>query len=370
MRYSNDKRMVMTLDAGGTNFVFGAMQAEKEIIKPIRVSAKGENLESVLRIMIDGFKEVRSNINADPVAISFAFPGPADYENGIIGDLQNLPLFRGGVALKAMLENEFNIPTFINNDGDLFAYGEAIAGLLPKVNSLLRDNGSEKRFKNLLGVTFGSGFGGGIVRNGELFYGDNSAGGEINRMRNFMHPQTTVEDSVTIKAIKRIYAEEAGIDLELSPEPKEIYEMARGNLLGDQHAAIKAYEEFAVVAADAIADAITMIDGLVVIGGGLAGAHEVFLDRLVAELNKDLFTLGNESLSRLEISAINLEETNGLQAFLKDTSTKISVPFSDQQVSYDPVKEIGVGVSVLGTSEAVAVGAYNFALDQLNRDQS
>jgi len=122
MRYSNDKRMVMTLDAGGTNFVFGAMQAEKEIIKPIRVSAKGENLESVLRIMIDGFKEVRSNINADPVAISFAFPGPADYENGIIGDLQNLPLFRGGVALKAMLENEFNIPTFINNDGDLIAY--------------------------------------------------------------------------------------------------------------------------------------------------------------------------------------------------------------------------------------------------------
>lgn len=366
MRYSNDERIVMTLDAGGTNFVFGAMQAEKEVIEPIRVPAKGENLDAVLRNMINGFHEVRSKINSDPAAISFAFPGPADYENGIIGDLQNLPLFRGGVALKAMLENEFHIPTFINNDGDLFAYGEAIAGLLPKVNDLLKDNGSEKRYKNLLGVTFGTGFGGGVVRDGKLFFGDNSAGGEINRMRNFKYPETSVEDSVSIRAIKRVFAKEAGIESDLSPEPIEIYEMARGNLMGDQHAAVRAYDEFAIVAADAIADAITMIDGLVVIGGGLAGAHEVFLGKLVEELNRDLTTLADEPLSRLEISAFNLEDAQGLQAFLRDTSTKITVPFSDQQVSYDPVKEIGIGVSVLGTSGAVAIGAYNFALDQLN----
>jgi glucokinase len=49
---------------------------------------------------------------------------------GIIGDLENLPTFKGGVALGPMLEEIFNIPVFINNDGDLFAYGEAIAGLL------------------------------------------------------------------------------------------------------------------------------------------------------------------------------------------------------------------------------------------------
>lgn len=33
--YVNDKRVVMTLDAGGTNFVFSAMQANKEIVEPI-----------------------------------------------------------------------------------------------------------------------------------------------------------------------------------------------------------------------------------------------------------------------------------------------------------------------------------------------
>jgi glucokinase len=356
----------MTLDAGGTNFVFGAMQAEKEIVEPVRVSAREEKLETILQNMIKGFQEVRSQLAMEPVAISFAFPGPADYENGIIGDLQNLPLFRGGVALKAMLEAEFGIPTYINNDGDLFTYGEAIAGMLPKVNQLLDQNNSAKQYRNLLGVTFGTGFGGGIVWDGQLFFGDNSAGGEINRMRNFQHPQTSVEDSVSIRAIRRVYGSEAGIELQKVPEPEKIFQIARGHAEGDRIAAIKAFEQFAIVAADAIADAITMIDGLVVIGGGLSGAHEVFLDKLVAELNKDFTTLAGEPLSRLEINAFNLEDPSGLDAFLQDTSINIKVPFSEQTLSYDPVKEIGVGVTVLGTSEAVAIGAYNFALDQMN----
>ena len=56
-------------------------------------------------------------LNEPPVAISFAFPGPADYKRGIIGDLGNLPSLRGGIALGPMLEAEFGIPVFINNGG-------------------------------------------------------------------------------------------------------------------------------------------------------------------------------------------------------------------------------------------------------------
>ena len=59
-------------------------------------------------------------------------------------------------------------PVIINNDGDLFAYGEAMAGFLPKVNSMLADAGSPKRYRNLFAVTLGTGFGGGIVRDGQL----------------------------------------------------------------------------------------------------------------------------------------------------------------------------------------------------------
>lgn len=109
MRYHNDHRIVMTLDAGGTNFVFCAVQDEEEIIMPISLPAYGENLTQVLQTIITGFSEVKSMLESNPVAISFAFPGPAEYELGIIGNLENLPTFRGGVALGDMLEEKLRI---------------------------------------------------------------------------------------------------------------------------------------------------------------------------------------------------------------------------------------------------------------------
>ncbi|MEC8682943.1 MAG: ROK family protein, partial [Bacteroidota bacterium] len=127
-----DERIVMTLDAGGTNFVFSALQRGEEIIQPITLPSNSDDLERCLKTIIKGFDQVKAQLNGrQPEAISFAFPGPADYKNGIIGDLVNLPAFRGGVALGPMLEEIFEIPTLINNDGDLFAYGEAVAGMLP-----------------------------------------------------------------------------------------------------------------------------------------------------------------------------------------------------------------------------------------------
>ena len=144
------------------------------------------------------------------MAISFAFPGPADYPAGIIGDLGNLPGFRGGVALGPMLEDRFQIPVFINNDGDLFVYGEAIAGFLPYVNGLLEKAGSPKRYKNLFGVTLGTGFGGGIVRNGELFIGDNSMAGEVWLLRNKLDPAMNAEEGASIRAVRRVFAEQVG----------------------------------------------------------------------------------------------------------------------------------------------------------------
>ena len=78
-----------------------------------------------------------------------------------------------------MLEEIFGIPVFINNDGDLFAYGEAISGFLPYINGLLEQAGSTKRYRNLVGLTFGTGFGCGIVTGGKLLSGDNSIAGEV-----------------------------------------------------------------------------------------------------------------------------------------------------------------------------------------------
>lgn len=366
MRYNFDNRVVLTLDAGGTNFVFSAVKGEQEIVEPFVIPAKGNSLEYVLKNIILGFNEVKKQLTTQPVAISFAFPGPAEYELGIIGDLENLPVFRGGVALGPMLEEKFGIPVFINNDGDLFAYGEAIAGLLPSINALLEGAGSPKRYKNLFGVTFGTGFGGGIVSRGKLFYGDNSAQGEINRMRNMIFKNYSVEEGVSIRAVKRAYAREAGIRFDQSPSPKEIFEIGMGKIQGNQRAAKVAFTSMALVAGDALANAITLIDGLIVIGGGLSGAHPLFLQRLVDEMNRMYDTPDGPQLSRLELQAFNLENPLDLEKFILGDKREIQVPFSSKTISYDPMKRIGVGVSKLGTSNAVSIGAYAYALDRLD----
>ena len=119
MNHQNDDRIVMTLDAGGTNLVFTAIQGNEQILDEIRFPTSPNDLEKMLSTLVEGFTAVKAMLTEEPVAISFAFPGPADYPNGIIGDLHNLPAFRGGVALGPFLESKFNLPVFINNDGDL-----------------------------------------------------------------------------------------------------------------------------------------------------------------------------------------------------------------------------------------------------------
>ena len=123
-KYRNDHRIVATLDAGGTNFVFGAMQAGEFIVEPLSLPSQAHDLDKCLQTLVDGFSQIFGKLDKKPVAISFAFPGPADYPNGIIGGyLPNFPSFRDGVALGPFLEGKFGVPVFINNDGDLFAYG-------------------------------------------------------------------------------------------------------------------------------------------------------------------------------------------------------------------------------------------------------
>jgi len=370
MNIKEDKRVVMTLDAGGTNFVFSAIQGSEEVVNPLTLPSTGNSLSDVLSRIIKGFQEIKLKLEETPVAISFAFPGPAEYPLGIIGDLVNLPYFRGGVALGPMLEEKFGIPVFINNDGDLFALGEAIAGLLPYVNGLLEASGNPKRFNTLFGATFGTGFGGGIVNNGELFVGDNSAQGEINRIRNKIYPFYSVEETVSIRGVRKLYAREARIAEMICPEPQSIFEIGMGKVEGNREAAKKAFEKFAIAAGDALANSITLIDGIIVLGGGLSGAYPLFLQKMVNEMNKKFELPNSHYLDRLEIAVFNLQNEKDLQKFLVGAAREIQVPFSDKKITYDPLKRIGVGVSRLGTTKATSIGAYAFALKQLDKKKA
>lgn len=367
MNFERDPRSVLTLDAGGTHFVFGAIQGGKELIPPLTRPSEGHDLKACLSNILEGFQTAWDSLDQAPAAISFAFPGPADYLNGIIGDLYNLPAFRGGIPLGPMLEDHFGIPAYLNNDGDLFTYGEALAGLLPEVNRALEEAGNPKRFRNLFGITLGTGFGGGLVHDGRLYLGDNGAGAEIWCMRNKLDPACSAEEGVSIRAVKRTYAAVAGLPFGSAPEPKTIFAIANGTQVGHQAAAQEAFRRLGEVAGDTLANTCALADALVVVGGGLAGAASFILPAMVGEMNSTLTSISGHAFPRMEVQAFNLEDPLEQGRFLVGEARLVRVPGSSRQVTYDPLKRIGVGVSRLGTSQAISIGAYAFALEALDR---
>lgn len=364
MKQQNEnKKIVVTLDAGGTNFVFGAICDGRPIGETLTLPSSAHDLDLCLKTLIQGFEQTINSLPEPPVAISFAFPGPADYRNGVIGGyLPNFPSFRDGVALGPMLEHKFGIPVFINNDADLFAYGEAMGGALPRINRRLMEAGSDKCYRNLLGFTFGTGFGFGFVMNGELNLGDNSCV-ETFCLKHRDYPEYIVEDGIAIRAIKRVYRQLSGDEREL--EPKDIFDIAEGNAEGDINAAREAFATQGRVAGDAMATAVTLMDGLIVIGGGLSAASKYFMPALISEMRSRIRTMSGDELNRVQMNVYNLDDEADFKKFASGSSTKIKVYGTDKEVTYDPEKRIGITISDIGASNAVSLGAYLYAIDHI-----
>ena len=364
--YNSDNRIVLTLDAGGTNFVFSAIQANMEIVEPYCLPARPENQYECLSTLVKGFTHIKSQLPAAPVAISFAFPGPADYKNGIIGNLPNFPSFRGGVPLGPFLQEHFRIPVYINNDGNLFAYGEALAGALPELNKRLKESGSQRKYNNLIGITFGTGFGSGIVIDENLLTGDNDCGGDVWVFRNKLYSAMIAEESVSIRAITRVYNELSHTENK-TLTPEDIFLIAEGRKEGDKQAAIDSFEQFGEVAGDAISHLLTFADGIVVLGGGIMGASKYIMPAMLKEMKSTLCTFAGDIFPRLEMEVFDISDEKQSVDFFSDRSIELLIPDSDKKVCYNLTKKTIIMETMLGTSKAVALGAYAYALHKLDK---
>ena len=365
-KYINDARVVLTLDAGGNSMRFCAMKGEEFVMEPLVLPSNANDLDLCLETIVTGFKTVINQLGGiKPVAISFAFPGPADYPNGIIGGyLPNFPSFRDGVALGPYLNRVFGIPVYINNDGDLFAFGEALSGALPEVNARLEELGSAKRYHNLIGYTLGTGFGIGCVINGQLNRGDNSCV-ETYCLPNPLINGVILEDSVAIRAVQRVYSEQSGVQ-DPSLTPKDIFEIAEGTRPGNQKAALAAFAHLGHAAGAAMAISAQLMDGIVVIGGGISASKKYFMPALLEEMRGTVRTLSGDELQRVQMKVYDLDEPEEFVAFAKGEAREIKIYGSEETVTYDPQKRIGVVLDKMGTSKAISVGAYAFALNQLD----
>jgi len=355
---------VLTLDAGGTNFDFSALHKGKEIMESIRFPSYGSDLDQSIATIIKGFRAVQKTIGSEGDAISFAFPGPADYRQGIIGDLNNLTGYRGGVPLKAVLEAEFKLPVFILNDASLFALGEARGGFLPHWNAWFENNEHPHRFDNLIAVTLGTGFGGGFVVNNQILLGDNFMGGEV-YLQSMRHDfLRNSEEHLSIRAVKNVYCEEAGLAKENSPSPMEIAKIARGEASGNIEAAQASFAAMGRHLGDVLANLIMVFDAPVVIGGGIAKAHDLYFPAMWEEMNSHL-TMYHGPERRVKHSVYNLLDEADVQKL--DENRGRNFTWNGFEVSnYKEDFISAVGLPHLGTRRGTWLGAYYHAQDSLS----
>ena len=207
-----------------------------------------------------------------------------------------------------------------------------------------------------------------MVIDNNLNRGDNSCV-ETFCLRHRDMPDVIVEDGVAIRAVCRVYGEQSG-NPDHGLTPKDICEIADGTREGNQAAAKEAFASLGRVAGAAISTAVTIIDGLVVIGGGVSAASRWIMPALLEEMRSKLRTLGGDEVNLVQMKVYDLENADEFELFAKGETKKVKVYGEERYVDYDCQKRVGIAISKLGASKAVSVGAYAFALSELDKKQA
>jgi glucokinase len=163
------KQYTLSLDIGGTNIKAGVITEDFDIIeKDIRPSqattGKKEFLDTVT-MTIESFISRSPSISR--IAISVA--GSVDPKKGILHASPNFSKDIANIHLVTQLVKRFNLPVVIDNDITPFILAEHLLG-------------AAKGYSHVVGIVIGTGIGGGIIINNQLYRGAHNLAGEIGHM--------------------------------------------------------------------------------------------------------------------------------------------------------------------------------------------
>ena len=285
-----EEKKFVGIDFGGTKIKFGLIQESGAILGetltlPTNSDRRGDE---IVGTMIEGIEQIAqdSELAIERInGIGIGSPGPLDLKKGIILEAPNLPTLHY-FPLKQTLENYFNIPVAINNDGNCFVLGEAYFG-------------SAQSASIVCGATLGTGFGCGIVIDRKIFEGATGTAAEVWRSpyadRNF-------EEYGSARAVVRVYQQITDREL----DAKEIFALAQEN---DQEA-LAAWSEFGVHLGTILAIITNVVDpDVIVIGGSVSNAWQFFYNSLIENLHANINQAPRE---HLQVVRAALGENAGL----------------------------------------------------------
>jgi len=278
-------KYIVGVDLGGTNIRAGLVLGSK-VIKKAEVKTEPKKGKKI--VMKNLVEAISSVITKEVVVIGIGSPGPLDYRKGLIVRTENILLER--VNLKKILEKKFNVPVFVDNDANCFALGEAVYG-------------AGKKADIVVGLTIGTGVGGGIIIEKKIFHGRNNAGElghtsiDFNGIKCNCDSIGCLEEYVSTRGIMRLAK---GLK---AKTPLDVYNLA---LTGNKKA-VNAFEKMGFYLGVGVANFVNIFDpNIVVVGGGISNAWKFFSKSMKKTVKERAYSNKNPIIvkSRLKDAAI------------------------------------------------------------------
>jgi glucokinase len=259
------EKLVLAIDLGGTKTKVGLVTLSGRVSHRTYLSTRSyaHSKAALIVALVESCNKLLQDYNVSKnsiCGIGIGLPGPIDYAKGVVNFLPNIPHWER-VPLKEIIQKKLKVPTFIDNDVNLITLAEW-------------KYGAGKGAKNILGMTLGTGVGGGLVVDGNIYRGASFSAGEIGHMPiNESGPvcncggsaclESYVGNNAILKQARRIF-KKPDITLE------QLSAMAGRE---KDRRAIKLWQEVGKKIGIALAGAINLLNPeRIIIGGGVANA--------------------------------------------------------------------------------------------------
>jgi glucokinase len=267
-----EKQRLIGVDIGGTGV--RAASVTDDAVAELRkssIDAKGSESE-ILDVVTQTIDPL---VNPQITAIGVGVPSVVDVQEGVVYDTFNIPSWKA-VPLKRVLERRYGIPAHINNDSNCFVLGEKYFG-------------KARHYRNVAGITLGTGMGTGLILNGRLYCGRNCGAGEFGMM-------TFRDRNYEYYCSAQFFANVHGL---------------RGDILADRAAAgdeeaLSIFSEFGSNLGKALQAVLYAVDPeVIVFGGSISRSYPLFEAALQKSLRTDFCYHKTLENIRIEVSELS-----------------------------------------------------------------
>ena len=266
---------ILAIDIGGTMIKYGLVSSDGEILSTDKIETEAEKgLENILNKIDNIFKRYKEN---NPVGIAVSGTGQI---NGMIGKvIGGNPIIPNwiGTNLVKILEEKYNLPIVLENDVNCVALGEKWIG-------------AGKNLKNFICLTIGTGIGGGIILNNQLFRGENFVAGEFGHI---LIKKGEFEQFASTTALIRLVKERT----EKTLNGKEIFDLEKKEIVEYQEVISEWIENLT----DGLSSIVYCFNPAnMILGGGVIEQGEPLINRIKNSLFKKIGPQFKEKLNIIQ----------------------------------------------------------------------